>query len=132
MRSMRSLTPLAVSLLALGPACHCGASAIRSQALVLDVQPNPIVITPVPLQHTATVRVKVTNAGNTDLHFTKDPVLAETDGDDKAEFAVTSSLYKDCQGLSRATGSRLTLAPGECALSRSTTRPPTWTPTRAR
>ncbi len=116
MRPTRSLTPLCLALLALGPACHCGASAIRSQAPVLDVQPNPIVITPVPLQHTATLQVKVSNAGNTDLHFTKDPELAETDGDSKAELSVTSSLYKDCQGLSRATGSRLTLSPGECAL----------------
>ena len=116
MRPTRSLIPLCLALLALGPACHCGSSAIRSQAPVLDVQPNPIVITPVPLQHLANLQVKVTNAGNTDLHFSKDPELAETDGDNKAELSVTSSLYKDCQGLSRATGTRLTLAPGECAL----------------
>ena len=112
----RSLTPLVLASLVLGPACHCGSSAIRSQAPQIDVQPPAIVITPVPLKHSSTVQIQVKNAGNTDLHLTKDPQLSESDADGNVEYDLASALTKDCQGNTRPPDSHLTLVTGECAL----------------
>ena len=112
----RSLTPLVLASLVLGPACHCGSSAIRSQAPQLVVDPPAIVITPVPVKHSSTVQVQVKNAGNTDLHLAGDPQLSESDADGFVEYVLASSLTKDCQGNPRPPAGHLVLAASECAL----------------
>ena len=62
------------------------------------------------------MQIQVKNAGNSDLHLTKDPQLSESDAAGNVEDDLASTLTKDCQGNPRPPDSHLTLVTGECAL----------------
>ena len=60
--------------LAASAACSQHAS-LRQKAPAIDVSPNPIQFQPLAVGKSALVTVEVRNAGNLDLHLSKDPYV---------------------------------------------------------
>ncbi|MBS2020895.1 MAG: choice-of-anchor D domain-containing protein [Deltaproteobacteria bacterium] len=111
-------TPLLTSLAllaALGPACQCGTSGVRSRAPHIEVNPASAVFPPIAVGQNEKLTLQITNTGNDSLHFQADPVITESDNDGKQEFSLPSILTTDCDNNAR-TGDRKTIDPGQCAL----------------
>ena len=88
---------------------------LNAKAPQIDVTPNPVLFQPLAPGKTALLTLQVRNLGNEDLHLAGDPQIDETDGDGLSEYSTPITFARDCLGVDRAAGTRLTIVPGDCA-----------------
>ncbi len=103
------------ALLIIASGCTCAGAKLRGATGVIEVDPNPIVITDGVTGHTSDVVVKVLNRGSKNLHIQKTPEVIEKDTDNAVEYAVVGAFESNCDGTPRAEASRLDLESQGCA-----------------